>query len=252
MTITAVPLSALATSLEDIDAPLTTKYLFPENDIRLHRDMEYFWGLEIYTINPRHERSMIHIRKSMEVPFPSGTGGWTLVPTEDTLLAMQSLQERNYTVPVSERESFLTVFSAPEYEYIFVPLYTDVDFFILLPRQAPQRFSTPYTDFPRVTSSANPFFVAFESRRKIQRFHVTASKSWHRLFRGLTLHWSGSALPEEFLQSYHPECLISESGDGSEPDMPLIDPESKSGGDETIMTPKDEEELPSHAAPDKE
>src|ERR1700761_3067725 len=52
-----------------------------------------------------------------------------------------------------------------------------------------------------------------ESRRKIQRFHVTASKSWHRLFRCLTLHWSGSALPEEFLQSYHPECLISESGD---------------------------------------
>jgi hypothetical protein len=32
---TTVPLSALATSLEDIDAPLTRRFLFPKEDVRM-------------------------------------------------------------------------------------------------------------------------------------------------------------------------------------------------------------------------
>lgn len=71
---TAVPLSALATAVEDIDAPWTERYLYPnESDlVRLsgapasvanmsqHRHMEYLWGLEIFTIDPTHERSVLH------------------------------------------------------------------------------------------------------------------------------------------------------------------------------------------------
>jgi len=237
---TTVPLSALATSLEAIDAPLTQKFLFPRDDVRLHRDMEYLWGLEIYMIDPRHPRSILHIRKSMQVPLPGSTCSWTLVPTEETLAAMDALQEHNFTVPNSERKSFLTEFSAPEYEYIFVPLYTDVDFFILQPGQAPQRYSAPYTDFPRVTSSANPFFVTFESRLKIQRYHVSGSKTWHRVFGSLTMHWIDGVLPEDFLMSYCPETLVSESDNKCEPEAPLGDPESTSGRDETVATPMDE------------
>ncbi|KAJ7906051.1 hypothetical protein B0H13DRAFT_2333921 [Mycena leptocephala] len=154
---TTVPLSALATSIED-DAQLTTKFLFPK-DVRLHRHMEYLWGLEIYTIDPTHERSILHTRKSM-----GGIRTWTLAPTEETLATMNALQTHNFTEPLSERKSFLTEFSAPEYEYIFVPLYTEDDFFVLEPGRVPQRFSFPYTNFPRVTSSANPFFVAFYIR----------------------------------------------------------------------------------------
>ncbi|KAF7361637.1 hypothetical protein MVEN_00507000 [Mycena venus] len=250
MTIT-VPLSALATSLEDIDAPLTTKYLFPQNDTRLHRHMEYLWGLDIYGIDPAHERSVVHIRKSMEAPFPSGTGSWTLVPTEETLAAMESLQKRNLSVPIRERKCFLTEFSATEYEYIFVPLHAEVDFFILRPGQTPQRFSAPYNGFPRVTSGANPFFVTFEAQFKIPPFFdASISEAWDRLFGDVTMFWFGGALPEDFLLSCYPETLISESEDGSEPAAPLGGHESKSGSDETIMTPIDEEG-PS-PAPDKE
>ncbi|KAF7361638.1 hypothetical protein MVEN_00507100 [Mycena venus] len=250
---TTVPLSALATCLEDIYAPLTTKYLYPQNDRRLHRHMEYLWGLNIHAFNPAHERSILHIRKSLDVPFPSGTGSWTLVPTEETLAAMASLQKHNMTVPIYGRKSFLTEFPAAEYEYIFVPLDTDVDFYVLLPGQAPRRFSAPYCDFPLVTSSANPFFVTFDSQLKIEPFDPQFSEAWDRLFGDITTLWSGGALPKDFLMSSsgYPGTLISESGDGSESDVPLINPESKSGSDETIMTPIDEE-LPSLSALDRE
>ncbi|KAJ7240313.1 hypothetical protein B0H12DRAFT_1134868 [Mycena haematopus] len=122
-------------------------------------------------MDPTHERSILHIRKSMG-PSPSGGSRWTLVPTEETLVAMSELQE----------------FSATEYEYTFVPLRTNVDFFILQPGEAPRRFSSPYTDFPRVTSSANPFFVAFDARPKIRAFIVSRSERWHRIFGALTMH----------------------------------------------------------------
>ncbi|KAJ7892737.1 hypothetical protein B0H14DRAFT_3125927 [Mycena olivaceomarginata] len=134
---TAVPLSALATSLEDINAPLTRRFY--------------------------SQRGCPYIRKSAEVSLISRAGGWTLVPTEETLAAMLALQKYNITAPVSERKSFLTEFSATEYEYIIVPLSTELDFFILQPGEAPRRFSSPYTGLPRVTSSAHPFFVAFDS-----------------------------------------------------------------------------------------
>ncbi|KAF8205538.1 hypothetical protein K438DRAFT_1963977 [Mycena galopus ATCC 62051] len=103
-----VPFNVLATCLEDIDAPLPTRFLF-SNVTYLHRDMEYLWGLEIYTIDPTHERSILHVRKSMG-PLPNGTVTWTLVPTEETLVAMDALQAHNFTDPISERRSFLTSF----------------------------------------------------------------------------------------------------------------------------------------------
>ncbi|KAJ6485697.1 hypothetical protein C8R45DRAFT_997535 [Mycena sanguinolenta] len=217
----------------------TKRYLFPE-DNRLHRDMEYLWGLDIYTIDPRHERSKLEIRSSMQVPFRGG-GSWTLIPTEDTLVAMRALQEHNITVPISERQSFLTEFSAPEYEYIFVPLNTDVDFYVIRPGQDAQQFSAPYADFPRVTSSANPFFVAFASRLKMRPSHVSAT--YRTVFARLTMHWHTSAVPQDFLLSSYPETLISESEDESEPDTLLFDPE-------TVATPIDEER--SWSVPDKE
>ncbi|KAF8205537.1 hypothetical protein K438DRAFT_1756912 [Mycena galopus ATCC 62051] len=244
-----VPLSALATCLEDIDAPLTTKFLF-SNATHLHRDMEYLWGLKIYTIDPTHERSVLHMRKSMG-PLSRGSSRWTLVPTEQTLVAMDALQAHNFTDPISERRSFLTEFSAVEYEYIFVPLRTDVDFFILQPGKAPRRFSAPYAEFPRVTSSANPFFVAFDALPKIRPHHVSGSETWHRVFRALTVHWFPGVIPEEFFLVPHPKSLVSvvDSDDGDDLSMvdsddrsdPDNDPESKFGNDETIVTPTDEE-----------
>jgi hypothetical protein len=38
-----------------------------------------------------------------------GIRTWTLAPTEETLAAMDALQTHNFTDPVSERKSFLTV-----------------------------------------------------------------------------------------------------------------------------------------------
>ncbi|KAF8205573.1 hypothetical protein K438DRAFT_1818049 [Mycena galopus ATCC 62051] len=240
-----VPLSALATCLEDIDAPLTTKFLF-SNATFLHRDMEYLWGLEIYTIDPTHERSILHIRKSMGL-LPNGAVTWTLVPTEETLVAMRALQAHNFTDPISERRSFLTLtmleeFSDPEYEYIFVPLDTEVDVFILQPGEVPRRFSAPYTEFPRVTSSASPFFVTFDSQLRIQRSDISGSETWHRAFGGLTMHWIPGVIPEEFFFGGYPDNPVSVvDSDGSEPDALLDGPQSKSGSDETIVIPTDEE-----------
>ncbi|KAJ7033698.1 hypothetical protein C8F04DRAFT_1103859 [Mycena alexandri] len=232
---TSVPLSALATSPDDTSTKLSKKFLFSQVEGYLHRQIEYLWGMEIHTIDPTHERSVIRIRKSMET-LPKGS--WTLVPTEETLAAMQALQVHNYTVPVSERKSFLAEFPAAEYEYMFVPLSTDVDFFILEPGRTPQRLSAPYDNFPRVTSSVNPFFVTFYSRLKIHSFRASASPTWNRLFGTIMVACSSSVAT--------PESLISESGDESEPDPEL---HSKSGSDETVMTPIDEGPSP---VPEKE
>ncbi|KAJ7666251.1 hypothetical protein DFH06DRAFT_1127372 [Mycena polygramma] len=116
MTMT-VPLSALATSADDTDATqLGKRYLFPKNNAL------------IFTIEPKHERSILEIRKSMETLPGSDDTGWTLVPTEETLIAMDVLQTHNITASISERKSFLTEFSAAQYEYIFVPLNTEAEF----------------------------------------------------------------------------------------------------------------------------
>ncbi|KAJ6473518.1 hypothetical protein C8R47DRAFT_712880 [Mycena vitilis] len=234
---TTVPLSALAASVDDIDvASLERKFLFPE-DNALHRHMEFLWGLDIYTINPKHERSILEIRKSM-----TGTDSWTLVPTEETLNAMYALQVYNATASVSERKSFLDEFSAKEYEYIFVPLSTEVDFFILQAGQAPLRFSAPYTDFPLVASSANPFFVAFHSRF-IRRFHKlpVLTSEWHGVFLTVRMHWRDRLLPDDFLLSSYPASLHTRTDPGSEPELDHGHLGSKSGSDETVATPTDDE-----------
>ncbi|KAF7371019.1 hypothetical protein MSAN_00736100 [Mycena sanguinolenta] len=229
---TTIPLSALATC--ENDTKFTKKFLFPKDD-RLHRDMEYMWGLDAYTIDPTHERSILEIRSSMQVPFADG-GNWALVPTEETLVAMRALQVHNTTVPISERKSFLTEFAAPEYEYIFVPLRTNVTFFIMRPGRDAQQFSAPYADFPRVTSSANPFFATFDSRLKIPQ--SLFSETWNMVFGRLTMHWYPGVIPKEFFHPpCYPETLISESEDESEPDTPPVDPE-------TIVTPIEEGSWP--------
>ncbi|KAJ6470046.1 hypothetical protein C8R47DRAFT_762001 [Mycena vitilis] len=251
-----VPLSALATSVEDIDATkLKRRFLLPNDDISLHRHMEYLWGLNIRTIDPTHERNIIRVRKSMTT-FPNNFG-WTLVPTEETLAAMDALQVHNFTVPISERKSFLTVrhavphrskrseisqeFSAKEYEYIFVPLYTEADFFILEPDRIPQRFSAPYTDFPLVTSTANPFFVTFDSQLKIRPdLRASTSESWYELFSDITIHWGPFPLPEDFLSTSCPATLVTPTDDASEPELHQEGPEWISGSDETVVTPADE------------
>ncbi|KAJ7666236.1 hypothetical protein DFH06DRAFT_1295346 [Mycena polygramma] len=240
-----VPLSALATAVEDIDATkLKRRLLLPRDDISLHRHMEYLWGLNIHTIDPTHERNIIRVRKSMTT-FPTGRG-WTLVPTEETLAAMDALQVHNFTVPISERKSFLTEFSAKEYEYIFVPLYTEAEFFILEPDRTPQRFSAPYTDFPLVTSTANPFFVTFDSRLKIRPdLRASTSESWYELFGDITIHWGPFPLPEDFLSTSNPATLVTPTDHASEPELHHDGPEWKSGSGETVVTPADE-------VPDKE
>ncbi|KAJ7185578.1 hypothetical protein C8R46DRAFT_1061043 [Mycena filopes] len=236
---TSVPLSALSTSPDAVDAPLTRKYLFPGGDVRLQRLMEYLWGLDINTMDTNHESSILHIRKSM---VALSRGSWALAPTEETLAAMESLQRHNYTVPISERRSFLDEFSAAEHEYIFVPFNTDVDFFVLEPGQTPRRFIAPYDNFPRVTSSANPFFVMFHSQMKIRSCHASTSPRWHRLFRQITLEWFSDELPDDFLLSSYPESLVSDAESETQVD-------SKSGSHDTVVTPMDED---SSSVPDKE
>ncbi|KAJ7829425.1 hypothetical protein B0H14DRAFT_3717524 [Mycena olivaceomarginata] len=225
---TTVPLSALATSLEDIDAPLTRKFLFPQDDVEIHRKIEYLWGLEIYSIDPTHERSLLHVRNSM-LPLLGRTGGWTLVPTEETLVAMQALQSRNIAAPVSKRKSFLTEFSATEYEYIVVPLSTEIDFF---------------------SSASRRNTAAVQLSLSIQHFDISISKPWRWAFLLLTAHWYPSAnLPEDFLRSCYPATLYTLSESDSEPEAGGL--ESKSGSDETVVTPMDED-VPGHFPPDKE
>ncbi|KAJ7601242.1 hypothetical protein C8J56DRAFT_912571, partial [Mycena floridula] len=105
-----VPIHALATAIEDIDELLTEKFLFTAGE-----NMEYLWGLEIFTIDPTHERSILHSESLQKLP----KGEWTLVPTEATLSAVLSLQKNNAASPISDRQTLFNVFSAPEYEYIF-------------------------------------------------------------------------------------------------------------------------------------
>ncbi|KAK7000684.1 hypothetical protein R3P38DRAFT_3218363 [Favolaschia claudopus] len=232
----SVPLTSIATSLEDFNEPLAKKFLFPA-ETRLHRDMEYLWGMEMGTIDPTHERSILQVRKSMVTPFPGGANSWFLVPTEETLNAMYELQMHNLDVPVSERISFFDEFAEDEYEYIFVPRKTGVDFFISQPGLAPRRISAPYTDFPRVTSSALPFFVAFDSQNKV--LCLPATRGWQAACVNLTVHWQPGELPEDFLLSCYPETLVTKSDDETPTEIDFSG--SKSGSDETIVTPEDDD-----------
>jgi hypothetical protein len=115
----------------------------------------------------------------------------------------------------------------------------------------PQQFSFPYTDFPRVTCSANPFFVTFYSQLTVDPYDVSTSKTWRRLWGDLTMQWSDAPLPEDFLLSCYPDTLISETAD-DEPEPAAhcgANPDSKSGSEETVVTPIEDGPSP---VPDKE
>ncbi|KAJ7584243.1 hypothetical protein C8J56DRAFT_1167039 [Mycena floridula] len=153
--------------------------------------------------NEDHERSIVHVRKSM-LKLPRGRCQ-ALVPTEEAvgmLLDAASLQE----------------FSDPTYEYLFIPLKTDIDFFVVEAGRAPQRYSSPYTNFPRITSSANPFFVMLAVSSQINI--------------SLTIHWIRSNLPQKFILSCFPEDLVSDNGDESDSDGLLtpLNPETDEQG----------------------
>ncbi|KAK7000682.1 hypothetical protein R3P38DRAFT_1826446 [Favolaschia claudopus] len=239
--VSTVPLSAIATCRQDLEEGLNTSltrvYLCPRDDYETHRQMEYLWGLDLHTLDPKHERSIVKIRKSMQITLPTGTRRWALVPTEETLAAMLAFQLNNCFVPVSDRKSFLTEFSAPEFEYIFVSFAQDVDYFVRTPGKHPNRFTAPYNNFPRVTSSANPFFVTFNSRDLIDRYRYSPSNAWFRAFRLISLPWYPGNLPDEFLFSCYPQTVVTMSDD--EMSDEAIDDEPV-GSDETMVTPQDE------------
>jgi hypothetical protein len=83
------------------------------------------------------------------------------------------------------------------------------------------------------------------SRGKIHRSDVSISKAWGQAFLLLTVHRFPKDLPEKFLRSCYSATLYTVSEYDSEPD------ESKSGSDETVVTPMDEEGT-SHFPPGKE
>ncbi|KAJ6498968.1 hypothetical protein C8R45DRAFT_99215 [Mycena sanguinolenta] len=180
--------------------------------------------------------SVLSVRESM---LSSGDS-WMLIPTEETLTAMRALQVHNFTVPISKRKSFLSVSCLSLYNAssnmvtgicgrsIGVPicpsLHKPRD---LRPGQAPRQLSAP---FPRVTCSANPFFVTFHS---LQRDHVeSGSHLWYHAFLGLKVQWLRNDIPENFLLSCYPETLFTESDDGSESDSDPV-----KSGEESIVTP---------------
>ncbi|KAJ7592158.1 hypothetical protein C8J56DRAFT_521405 [Mycena floridula] len=178
----SVPLEALATASDDLSAPLE-KYVLVTDSKHLHRALEYSWGLNRLEFDENHERNAIYMRKSMHALFPFG---WSLIPTKETLTAMREMLEFNVVCGVTERKSFLTEFSAPEYEYIFLPMDIQVDILVY-----GQRYSPPYHGFPRIKCSANPFFLAFHSQSQVllsnralcpgdyQDAFSIVSSSWH-------------------------------------------------------------------------
>ncbi|KAK7005776.1 hypothetical protein R3P38DRAFT_3214722 [Favolaschia claudopus] len=233
----AVPLDTIATSLEDLrDDSVTTRCLCPCDDNSTLRVLEFLWGLDIYALNPMQDSmrdsksSRLEFNKSMDIKLPDGHRTWTLVPTEETLVAMLDLHRQNCNVPVSERTSLFTEFSASQFEYIFVPLTTQLDFFIRVSGK-PQKYTAPYNDFPRVISSANPFFVAFDSRPSIKKYRHFPSEEWRRVFVHLSILWHPSPLPDDFIYSCYPPTLYSVS------DHDASDGGSNCASEETAMSP---------------
>ncbi|KAK7001597.1 hypothetical protein R3P38DRAFT_3045904 [Favolaschia claudopus] len=219
----AVPLDTIATSLEDLrDDSLTTRNLCPWDNHCMLRQLEYLWGLEPYALDPMQNSmqdskcNRLEYHKSMDVKLPNGNRSWTLIPTEETLAAIFALHRQNCYAPISERKPFFTEFPASQFEYIFVPLTTQLDFFIRVSGK-PQKYTAPYNDFPRVISSANPFFVAFDSRVSIHKDRHSPSEEWRRLFVRLSILWHPSPLPDGFLpKCYSPSHYSVSDSDASD------------------------------------
>ncbi|KAJ7598420.1 hypothetical protein C8J56DRAFT_166235 [Mycena floridula] len=232
MTTTAVALDSVASAVEERDTPLFKKYLaygFP----RRHRKLEYSWGMDLFTFDEEHELSILRIRPSMTELR------WILVPTEETLSAMVKMQSNNFSCPIAQRNSFLAEFSAPEYEYIFVPLDSDVDFFVIESGRPPHRYSSPYLDFPRIRVAANPFFVMLAASSHITQLRrdVRLSVAWQSLYFQLTTPWIRSNLPQDFVLSCFPEDLVSDNGDESDSDSLLTPPSQNGPQQEPIAQP---------------
>ncbi|KAJ7592153.1 hypothetical protein C8J56DRAFT_932648 [Mycena floridula] len=165
---------------------LWKKYLLIENQDKLHHLLEYMWGLEFSQFDENHERNAIYVRKSMHALLAEG---WTLIPTEETMAAMADMQYYNEICPIPERKNLFKEFPAAEYEYIFLPITIQEEITI-----SGKHYSPPYTDFPRVKCSANPFFIAFHCEAQIllsdhpvcpmeyQLFSYEMSSAWKSVY----------------------------------------------------------------------
>ncbi|KAJ7592160.1 hypothetical protein C8J56DRAFT_1162594 [Mycena floridula] len=211
----SVPLEALTTALDDLDAPLE-KYVLISGAKHLHRSFEYLWGLNAFEFDETHERNIIYLRKSLHARLRQG---WTLIPTIETLTAMRALVGHNSRCPLTERKSFLSEFSAPEYEYMFLPM--DIQEEIIVDGRC---FSPPYQGFPRIRCSANPFFVAYQCEGQIiLSDSAVCSKAYLTAYFLVSSDWHGG-YPKSFVGE--PESSDSDSdeetqwSDSSEDSVP--------------------------------
>ncbi|TRM63440.1 hypothetical protein BD626DRAFT_402240 [Schizophyllum amplum] len=143
---------------------------------QLHH-FEYYWGLQKGEASL--ESSLNHIQLRSDMAASMDLRQWTLMPTKETLETVLALSEHNRTQEGHARRRYTEDLPETEYEYEFVPLFTQQEQSTLYVNNglATRAVRAPYTRMPRIKSRAHPLFVIFRSHQILMLFlYATGSK----------------------------------------------------------------------------
>ncbi|KAL1735020.1 hypothetical protein EV714DRAFT_280649 [Schizophyllum commune] len=164
----AVPLTAISFNDSIAEEPLTGRQVVSlDQDLDYQRiwTLEWFWGLSKGTLPLKSDLNILEMRADMLQSYDEE--GWTLVPTADTLKAMEVILRHNVRAEDAFRKVFTEEISTPVHEYRLVPIgmkaqglrptiYVDVG------EATPRAVRHPYNDLPTIKSGAHPFFVVYK------------------------------------------------------------------------------------------
>ncbi|KAL1660109.1 hypothetical protein GGF50DRAFT_63895 [Schizophyllum commune] len=170
--------------------------------------------------------------------------GWRLVPTPDTLKAIETMLRHNARADDNSRKVFTEEFPGPNHEYELIPAALKLEgrrptIYIDVGEATPRAFNYPYSDLPTVKSRAHPFFVL----DSLEGFMLGGARllryPWMRPYRQAALRVSGlwrgtppvefrygSALP---LEHRHPGSIKGDTDSPSRQDSCDADTHDSNG-----------------------
>ncbi|TRM63454.1 hypothetical protein BD626DRAFT_402475 [Schizophyllum amplum] len=130
--------------------------------------LEYYWGLQKGELDLATPLNHIELRSDMAEMMNDLK--WALMPTHETLEAMNALSDFNKAAGIGSRKLYTEELPDVEYEYEFVPLsmlHIDRPTLYFSNGTKLKTLHAPYSKMPRIKSRAHPFFVVFRAEDNI-------------------------------------------------------------------------------------
>ncbi|KAL1713082.1 hypothetical protein EV715DRAFT_296434 [Schizophyllum commune] len=227
MALSSVPLTVVSLRSNVTENPQIERavvFLDEDRDYQLIWTLEWYWGLPKGALSTKCRLNRFEMRADMLKSY--NEDGWILMPTTETLKAIEVMLRHNIQAGNTQRRTFTEEFPAAMHQYQLLPaalsgkgrrptIYVDIG------EATPRQFHYPYSDLPTVESRTHPFFVL----HALEGFMLGSARvlryPWLRPYRQAALRVSGlwrGAPPREFrwgpdlpLEHWHPKSIKADN-----------------------------------------